>query len=350
MADFGGWEMPIEYPASDGGGVVAEHTAVRERVGLFDVSHLGKARVRGVGTASFVNSCVTNDLNRISAGQAQYTMMCDQSTGGVIDDLIVYRISDEELFLVPNAANTSEVVARMKQKAPSGIDVINEHEKYAVFALQGPKTFELLKAIGIDVELNYMSFTIASAVGHEVILCRTGYTGELGVEIIPSWKDARAVWDELSGALPKFDGRVAGLGARDTLRTEMCYPLHGHELSLSISPVEAGATWAIGWKKDSFWGSEVLRSQKQNGDHRRSVSFVMRDRGIPRAEMKVVDSSGADMGIVTSGTFSPTLKNGIGLALVTKPLSVGDEIGIDIRGKVSSAEVKPAPLVESHVR
>ena len=156
--------------------------------------------------------------------------------------------------------------------------------------------------------------------------------------------------DFLSGALTKFDGRVAGLGARDTLRTEMCYPLHGHELSLSISPVEAGATWAIGWKKDSFWGSEVLRSQKGSGDHRRLVSFVMRERGIPRAEMKVVDSSGAEMGIVTSGTFSPTLKNGIGLALVTKPLSLGDEIGIDIRGKVSSAEVKPAPLVESHVR
>ena len=350
MADFGGWEMPIEYPAGDGGGVIAEHSAVRERIGLFDVSHLGKARVRGVGATAFVNSCITNDLSRIGDGQAQYTMLCDDASGGVIDDLIVYRISDDELFLVPNAANTAEVVARLKANVPQGVEVVDEHEKFAVFALQGPLTFELLKSIGIEIDLNYMSFTRAEIADREVILCRTGYTGEQGVEIIPRWHDALVVWKTLVSEVEKCGGRISGLGARDTLRTEMCYPLHGHELSLTISPLEAGATWAVGWKKESFWGSRVLRAQKESGNHRRLIAFTMRDRGIPRAEMKVVDVNGAEIGVVTSGTFSPTLKNGIGLALVSKSISVGEEICIDIRGKMCSAEIKPAPLVPSHVR
>ena len=350
MADFGGWEMPIEYPASSGGGVIAEHTAVRERVGLFDVSHLGKARVSGNGAAAYLNGCFTNDLNRIGDGQAQYTMLCDEVTGGVVDDLIVYRINENEFFLVPNASNTSEVVSRIKAKAPATISVTNEHGEFGVFALQGPLTFDFLKKLGIDAELNYMSFANAMIADCPVILCRTGYTGEKGVEIIPRWQDAATVWKKLIQALNEFDGRVAGLGARDTLRTEMCYPLHGHELSLSISPVEAGANWAVGWKKDNFWGSQVLRAQKESGAHRRLISFRMSDRGIPRPEMAVFDGVGNEIGSVTSGTFSPTLKIGIGLALVSTQVNADDEIAIDIRGKRSGAIIKPAPLVESHVR
>lgn len=261
MADFGGWLMPIEYP---GAGVIAEHTAVRERVGIFDVSHLGKASVIGEGAVDFLNSMVTNDLNRISAGKAQYTLLCNVD-GGVVDDLIVYRNSDTDLFLVPNAANTASVVEVLKSSAPAGVVVKNLHDQYAVIAVQGPKSHAVMTSLGINPEMDYMAFDHVEIAGCKVILCRTGYTGELGFELLPTWSDASKVWDEIVSAIEPFDGLVCGLGARDTLRTEMGYPLHGHELTLGISPVEAGATWAIGWKKGNFRGSEVLSAQKENG-------------------------------------------------------------------------------------
>jgi aminomethyltransferase len=260
MADFGGWLMPIEYP---GAGVLAEHGAVRERVGLFDVSHLGKTSVKGEGALDFLNTQVTNDLNRISDSQAQYTMLCNPD-GGVVDDLIVYRNSNEDLFLIPNASNTTEVVQIIASAAPSSIEVKNLHENHAVLALQGPKAAAVIESLGVTPTMDYMAFAHVEIAGCKVILCRTGYTGEHGFEIVPTWQDAARVWDALVEAMQPFDGLVCGLGARDTLRTEMGYPLHGHELSLEITPVQAGSTWAVGWKKEEFRGSSHTKRASIN--------------------------------------------------------------------------------------
>jgi aminomethyltransferase len=346
MADFGGWMMPIEYP---GAGVLAEHAAVRERVGIFDVSHLGKASVTGVGALEFLNLCLTNDLTKIHDGSAQYTLLCTPE-GGVVDDLIVYRNSQTDFLLVPNASNTTDVVAVLQKQAPAGITVTNLHNDYAVLAVQGPLAPQVLTALGINTNIDYMAFSHVSIAGADVILCRTGYTGEVGYELLPHTKDAVAVWDALVEAIAPLDGLICGLGARDTLRTEMGYPLHGHELSLEISPVEASAGWAVGWKKESFTGSAVLRDQKNGSAERKSVAIKSLDRGIPRAGMNVKNSQGDLVGVITSGTFSPTLKHGIALALVSKEISVGDQLIVDVRGRESQSEVVKLPFVTSHVR
>lgn len=349
LADFGGWEMPIEYPASSGGGVLNEHRAVRESVGLFDVSHLGKALVTGPGAVDFLNSILTNDLAKISDGQAQYTLLCDQESGGVVDDLIAYRYSSEQVFLIPNAANTADVVARLVAAAPLGIAIENQHEKFSVLALQGPNAQKVLQALGIDSNLEYMSFASTTIAGVAITLCRTGYTGERGYEILTPWSDAPQIWSLLLDAVHSCGGLAAGLGARDTLRTEMGYPLHGHELSLSISPVEASASWAIAWEKN-FWGKEVLASQRESKKHRVLQALQVTDRGIPRAGMQVKNDSGEVIGTVTSGTFSPTLKTGIALALMTIRLSNESRVLIDVRGRTSEALVKRLPFVPSHVK
>jgi aminomethyltransferase len=346
MADFGGWLMPIEYP---GAGVLAEHAAVRERVGIFDVSHLGKASVVGEGALEFLNSCLTNDLTKIEDGSAQYTLLCTP-TGGVVDDLIAYRNSDSDFFLVPNASNTTEVVAVLQNQAPAGITVTNLHMDYAVLAVQGPLAPKVLESLGISTQIDYMAFDHVNIAGADVILCRTGYTGELGYELLPHTKDAIAVWDALVDAIKPLEGLVCGLGARDTLRTEMGYPLHGHELSLEISPVEASAGWAVGWKKEIFIASDILNAQKNGGATRKSMALKSLDRGIPRAGMSVKNSEGEIVGEVTSGTFSPTLKHGIALALLSSDISVGTQLTIDVRGRDSQCEVVKLPFVTSHVR
>jgi aminomethyltransferase len=350
LADFGGWEMPIEYSAS-GGGVLKEHAAVRAAVGVFDVSHLGKATVRGPGARAFVNSCLTNDLDRISPGQAQYTLCCDES-GGVVDDLIAYLVSDDEVFLVPNAANTAEVVGRLAAAAPEGIDVIGQHREFAVLAVQGPRSAETVHRLGLPADQDYMAYADALWNGRPVRICRTGYTGEHGYELIPAWDDAPALWDALAEEIAGTGGLPAGLGARDTLRTEMGYPLHGQDLSLDITPVQARAGWAVGWKKAEFWGRDALLAEKADGPSRTLRGLVALDRGIPRPHMPVLSRTGEQVGEVTSGTFSPSRRVGIGLALISTDASVsdGDEVEIDVRGRRSRAEVVRPPFVESHVR
>jgi aminomethyltransferase len=346
MADFGGWSMPIEYP---GGGVLAEHTAVRERVGLFDVSHLGKASVVGNGALDFLNHCLTNDLNKIEDGSAQYTLLCAPN-GGVIDDLIAYRNSSSDFFLVPNASNTSDVVKVLQEQAPPGVEVRNLHNDFAVLAIQGPLAPQVLAQLGVVTDIDYMAFTHVTISGADVIVCRTGYTGEQGFELLPRVEDASRVWDAITDVITTMGGLVCGLGARDTLRTEMGYPLHGHELGLQITPVEASAGWAIGWKKASFIGSEILKDQREKGASRKSFALKSLDRGIPRAGMVVKDINGSTVGEITSGTFSPTLKVGIGLALLKSDIEIGQKLIIDVRGRDSQCEVVKLPFVTSHVR
>ncbi len=345
MADFGGWDMPIEYP---GGGVVAEHTAVRERVGIFDVSHLGKAAITGAGAKDFVNSCLTNDIDKIAPGKAQYTMCCDDATGGVVDDLIVYLRADDDVFLIPNAANTTEVMRRLSAAAPEGLVLENLHDKYGVIAVQGPNSDDVLAAMGIPTDHDYMSFVECDWQGRFVRVCRTGYTGERGCELVMAWEDAPAVWDALIEAMKPFDGKPCGLGSRDTLRTEMGYPLHGHDLSLDITPVQARAGWAVGWKKPAFWGREVLIEEKKNPS-RVLMGLVVEGRGIPRADCPVL-LDGEPVGVVTSGTFSPTRKQGIALALLKPDVAIGTTVDIDVRGRMVPAVVQRPPFVQPETK
>ena len=356
LADFGGWDMPIEYPkgiADFSGGTLAEHLAVRTRVGIFDVSHLGKISIKGQGAKDFLNTMVTNDLNRIESGQAQYNLFCNEA-GGVIDDLIVYEFAPDDIFIIPNASNCALVAADLSADAPSGITVENIHREYGVLALQGPDSSKVLADLGINLNLEYMSFSKIILSGNEslgeIIICRTGYSGELGYELLPKWESATKVWEVLVEKIAKYDGRVCGLGARDTLRTEMGYPLHGHELSLEITPVQASASWAVVFAKSEFRGKSALEIEKSQGPSRVLRALKSNDRGIPRAGMAVTDLSGNQIGEVTSGTFSPTLKVGIALALIKPEFKVGDEVQIDVRGRLSSASIVRAPFVESRVR
>jgi aminomethyltransferase len=332
--------MPIQYA-----GVLQEHTAVREDVGVFDVSHLGKGVVRGPGAVDFVNDRLTNDLRRVGVGQAQYTLCCDDATGGVVDDLIQYVRSEDEVFLIPNAANSSQVVSRLAADATGGIEVEDLHTTLAVLAIQGPRSAEIVGALGLPTSHDYMSFTNAAWNGRDVVVCRTGYTGELGFELLPRWDDAGALWD----AVLALGVAPCGLGARDTLRTEMGYPLHGQDLSLEITPVQARAGWAVGWKKDRFWGRDALVAEKEAGPRRLMWGLEALDRGIPRAHMSVL-RDGAVVGEVTSGTFSPTRKVGIGLGLLDPSVSEGDELAVDVRGRTTAVRVVKPPFVPSHVR
>jgi len=342
--------MPIEYPAG-GGGVLKEHAAVREAVGLFDVSHLGKATVAGAGARAFVNECLTNDLGRIAAGQAQYTLCCDES-GGVVDDLIAYLVADDEVFLVPNAANTAEVVRRLVAAAPAGVEIRNRHEDFGVLAVQGPRSADVLADVGLPGELDYMSYADAEWQGAPVRVCRTGYTGEHGYELLPAWDAAAGLWDALLAAVRAHGGLAAGLGARDTLRTEMGYPLHGQDLSASITPVQARSGWAVGWSKPAFWGRDALLAEREQGPARTLRGIEALDRGIPRAHMPVLDGDGRAVGEVTSGTFSPTRRVGIGLALIDNAADIadGDELQLDVRGRRTAVRVVKPPFVPSHVR
>jgi aminomethyltransferase len=329
--------------------VVREHTAVRENVGIFDVSHLGKARVHGPGAADFVNSALANDLRRIGPGKAQYTLCCDDATGGVVDDLIAYLHSDDDVFLVPNAANTAEVVRRLADAAPPSIAVEDLHEHYGVLAVQGPNSDQVLAALGLPTDHDYMSYAMAQWRGDPLVVCRTGYTGERGFELVPRWDHAVALWDALLEAGAAVDLRPCGLGARDTLRTEMGYPLHGHELSLDITPVQARCGWAVGWSKPQFWGRDVLLAEKQAGARRLLWGLDGLDRAIPRQGMRVVLGDD-EVGQVTSGTFSPSLRRGIALALLDRAVGEGAEVEVDVRGRPGRFRVVKPPFVQPSTR
>jgi aminomethyltransferase len=353
-ADFGGWDMPIEYD-----GVVAEHTAVRTAVGLFDVSHMGKVRIHGPGAVAFLNGVLANDLDRISSGQAQYSMLCNDD-GGVIDDLIVYRWADDEVFMIPNASNAATVVAVLTAAAPAGVSIDDHHSDHGIIAVQGPRSAELIAAMGLPSDHDYMTMVASQFGGEPVIVCRTGYTGEHGYELVAPVSVLVDLWDELLRVGEEFGVVRAGLGARDTLRTEMGYPLHGQDISPTITPVEALIGWAVGWDKPSFAGRSALVEQRAAAPVRRLRGLLALDRGIPRPHMAVRRSSDSDpladplagdlVGEVTSGTFSPTLKQGIGLALLDSGVAIDDEVVVDVRGRASRFRVVKPPFVTPSTR
>lgn len=344
LGAFGGWSMPLSYPD----GTVAEHNSVREAVGLFDVSHLGTTAVTGPGAAAFVDRCLTADLGRVEPGGAQYSLCCT-ADGGVVDDLIVYLAGPDDVLAMPNAANAATVTAMLREAAPSGVQVTDRHRETAVLALQGPASAEVLtEALGQLEDLDYMAFTDAG----DVRVCRTGYTGEHGYELLVPAERAGAMWDALLAAAIPVGGRACGLGARDTLRTEMGYPLHGQDISPEISPVQGGSSWAVGWDKPEFWGREALLAERAAGPVRRLRGLRAAGRGVPRPGMPVLAGDGTRIGSTTSGTFSPTLRTGIALALIDTAAGVqaGDPVTVEVRGRALECEVVRPPFVDSRVR
>lgn len=346
FAEFGGWSMPLEYPS----GVVKEHTAVREAVGIFDVSHLGKVMVAGPGASSYVNATLSNDLGKIAPGKAQYTLCCDPGTGGIVDDLIAYFHDDEHVLLVPNAANSAEVTRRLTAEAPEGVRVLDHHTRYVVLAVQGTKSDEVLDAIGFPSGHDYMSFVEAEFEDTGVVVCRTGYTGERGYELIALNEVAGALWDALLEAGASYGLVPCGLGARDTLRTEMGYPLHGQDITIEVTPNQAGLGWAVGWKKDAFWGRDPLVAEKAAGPKRKLRGLVALERGIPRPGMLVSLLHDVPLCEITSGTYSPTLKQGIGMALVPTFVDPEAQLGVQIRTRREIFASHPFPFVDTSVR
>jgi aminomethyltransferase len=324
--------MPLEYSR----GVVAEHHAVRTGVGIFDVSHLGKARVRGPGARAYVDATLTNDTARISPGQAQYTLCCDESSGGIVDDLIAYLRSDDDVLLVPNAANTAEVVRRLAASAPAGVTVTNEHDAFGILAVQGPASDEVLQRVGLPTGHDYM--------------CRTGYTGERGYELVVPGPAAAGLWDALMVAGEPSGLQPCGLGSRDTLRTEMGYPLHGQDISLQVTPNQARLGWAVGWRKPAFWGKEVLEKERAQGPERLLRGLVAQGRGIPRPGMRALLTADVPIGQITSGTFSPSLRKGVGLALLWSQVQEGAEVSVDVRGRREIFVVTRPPFVRTTLR
>ena len=346
FAPFGGWQMPLEYTGS---GVLAEHNATREAIGLFDVSHLGTATLIGENAAEQLNKVLTNDINRIKPGQAQYSTLLSEN-GTVVDDLIVYLRSKDEVLIIPNASNATKVLEIIKSNISKGIEIKNLHQDIAIIAIQGPKSFELATDLGLPTDLQYMAFKDVSFLGQPITICRTGYTGEKGFELLIPAPAAINIWDEIISKGQKYGAKAVGLGARDTLRTEMGYPLHGQDISLNISPLEAGLSWAINLEKSHFLGKDALLKEKANGIKRKLVGIKALDRAIPRSHMRVLDVDKKDIGEVTSGTFSPTLKSGIALALVDSKIEINDKVFVDVRGNSLEFVVTKPPFVESKVR
>jgi glycine cleavage system T protein (aminomethyltransferase) len=326
MVPFAGWEMPVQYE-----GVIPEHLAVRTHAGVFDVSHMGQLEIRGAGAILFVQRMLSNDIDRIGAGQAQYTLLLDER-GCPIDDLIVYRFRDEHLLLVVNASRVEADREWLVSHLDAGVELDDLSAGVAMLALQGPDALALVPL----PELAPFAFTEALVCGVRAIVARTGYTGEPGVELMVASERAPELWDALLAA----GARPAGLAARDTLRLEVCYPLYGNDLDEHHTALESGLGWVCGLDRKDFVGAGPLRAQREAGGHDRLVAFRVEGRGIPRQGMPV-----RPVGQVTSGTMSPSLGIGIGMAYVPADLAAeGTELEIDARGRPVAARVARKPL------
>jgi len=342
IVEFGGWLLPVQYS-----GVLEEHRAVREKAGLFDVSHMGEVLVKGPDAFTFVQNLVTNDISRLVDHKIQYSPMCYQD-GGVVDDLLIYRQGAEEYLLVINAANIDKDWLWMQEnKKNFSIELTNLSDNTAQLALQGPLAETILSQLTDTnlAELEYYWFLPKVMVaGKETLVSRTGYTGEDGFEIYCRPEDAAALWESIMMAGKDHGLLPAGLGCRDTLRFEACLPLYGHELSKDISPLEAGIGMFVKLDKGDFNGYAALAEQKKNGVKRRVAGFVVTGRGIARAEYPIM-ADGRRIGTVTTGSYSPSLDKNIGLGLVEVEFAkVGQQFDIEIRGKNVAAQVIAKPF------
>ena len=330
MAPFGGWDMPLAYPL----GTLAEHAACRTGAVIFDVSHLGTVRVEGPTAFDQLQSCLTNDLSRIAPGRAQYTHLLDKDDASVLDDIIVWWVSDQVFDVMPNASNTDRVVA-----AIGGSDTTATR---AVIAVQGPKARVVVEKVCVEATA-VKRFTVeeVQVCGFSCVVAGTGYTGEDGIEIAVPSDGAAVVWNALreAGAIP------AGLGARDTLRLEAGFPLHGHELGEGISSLQAGLEWVVAWNKPNFHGRKALLTEKEQGVSRRLVGISIPGRRPARDGTRVLDVAGNEIGSISSGNFSPTLGHCVAMAFVKPSTAVGDFVSMDVRGKLIEGVVVATPFV-----
>jgi aminomethyltransferase len=353
LVEFGGWEMPVQYTS-----ITDEHLAVRKAAGIFDISHMGEVTVSGSGAAEFLNSVLTNDIRKLTPGEGQYTLMCNER-GGVIDDLYAYRLSGEVFFLVINASRIEPDVAWLQAQAAkfSGeLNLTDASHNYAAVAVQGPRVKEFIDAcipgdsnsamrVGRVTELKKNQIAGFHFEQGGLLVSRTGYTGEDGCEIVGSDEAIRHVWDALLTAGRPFGIKPCGLGARDTLRTEVCYPLYGHELDEETTPIEAGLGFFVALDKGEFIGRSVLAEQKTDGTKKKLVAFKMTGKSAPPRPHYPIWVNGANAGIVTSGTQSPSLGIGIGMGYVPTEFAKTDtKIEIEIRDKRLAAVVVPRPI------
>jgi aminomethyltransferase len=325
MVPFAGWEMPVQYE-----GVIPEHRAVRSDAGVFDVSHMGEVEVEGPRALEFLQSMLSNDLEKIEPGKAQYTLLTNER-GGIVDDLIVYELDRFRFLLVVNASNAPTDYRWLKEREIRGTEVSDRSPEYALLAVQGPRAFERL---GLP-EAPAFTFDMAKLDGVEVMVNRTGYTGEEGCELLCMADDAVQLWDAVleRGVVP------CGLGARDTLRLEVCYPLHGNDITAETDAISAGLGWTCALDK-GFTGAEDLRRIKEEGPKEKLVALVMEERAIPRQGMTIEGG-----GRVTSGSHSPMLDVGIGMGYVPAGTAApGAELTIDVRGRPRKARIVPKPI------
>lgn len=345
MMPFGGWDMPISYE-----GVIAEHKTVREACGIFDVSHMGEIRIKGPQANEFTQYITINDIGRLNPGQGQYSAILNDK-GGMIDDLIIYRLGADELFACVNASNIEKDFAWIKeQSARFNVTVTNESNLWSQIAVQGPTSQTVLgKVLGPEAnkleKLAYMEIIDVTVGSQKALVARTGYTGEHGYEIYMPHALVQNLWTSLlaQGAKP------IGLGARDTLRLEACYLLYGNDMNETVSPLEAGIAWAVRIEDKDFIGKKALEAQKTGGLKRKMVAFLMDDKAIARHDMKIFVGE-REAGVVTSGSFLPTLDAAGGMALVDSSIKLGDTIEIDVRGKRKLAKVVKRPLYSAKVK
>jgi len=341
MTDFGGWEMPVEYT-----GIIEEHKAVRNKCGLFDVSHMGEILVSGKNAKKSLQKIIANDLNKLEKGKIIYTPICKED-GGIIDDLLVYSLQDDQFLLVVNASNIEKDYNWIKEHLLEDTTAENLSANYAMVALQGPNSKKILTQL-TDIDLNslsYYRFREAKVAGVNMIVSRTGYTGELGYELYFEPEEAEKMWDELMEAGSDFGLQACGLGARDTLRLEKIYALYGNDIDESTNPFEAGLGWTVELDKGDFIGRKKLIDIKENCCQRKLTPFVIRGRGMARHGYEVYAGE-EKIGEVTSGSYSPTLEEGIGLAyLKSEHTEVGSEIEIKVRNRKIKAEVVKGPFV-----
>ena len=345
MVPFGGWDMPVEYS-----GIVAEHMAVRERAGLFDVSHMGQIEIAGKDALPGVQRFSSNDAAKLAVGQAQYSgLMSPEAT--FVDDLLVYRLAPAHFLLVVNASHIAEDYAYIVERSKPAGDVVavDASSRYALLALQGPRALETLQPLtGVDLaSMKYYWFAHGEVAGVRATVSRTGYTGEDGFEVFVPPQSADKVWLAILESGKPFDVIPCGLGARDTLRLEAAMRLHGNDIDATTTPVEADLNWIVAWKRTDFdvlAGADVLRAQKATGPSRKLVGFEMLDRGIARGGYDVYVGN-ERVGKVTSGTQTPYLKKAIGMAYVPVALTaVGTEFDVDIRGRRTRAGIVPMPF------
>ncbi|NSW91831.1 MAG: glycine cleavage system aminomethyltransferase GcvT [Firmicutes bacterium] len=341
MVEFAGWALPVQYS-----GIIEEHERVRNAAGLFDVSHMGEIMIGGPDAEKFVQKIVTNNVKDMDTGRVQYSPMC-YPDGGIVDDILIYKFADTKYFLVVNASNADKDFKWMKDNIEGKVEIRDVSNEYAQLALQGPKAQKILKML-TDFSLEAIKpFRFEQKVviaGVDTIVSRTGYTGEDGFELYIRPQNAEHVWDRIIEA-GKTEGLVpAGLGARDTLRFEAALPLYGQEISEDITPIEAGLERFVKFDKGDFIGRDALLKQKEKGPDRKLVGFEMIDRGVPRSHY-IVQVGSMEIGFVTSGNFSPTLKKNIGIALLKKEYcEIGTDIEIVIRNKAMKARVIKLPF------